>query len=298
MERLLRGDARKMKYAVNLPNFDVHADCRLLADLARDAEMAGWDGFFIWDHLRFTDEELAISDPWIALAAIALRTERIRIGTLVTPLPRRRPWIVARQAATLDQLSGGRLILGVGIGDPADVEYGTFGEETDARHRGQLLDEGLAILAGLWSGRPFRHDGAAFQIEETTFLPTPVQRPRIPIWVGGTWPNRAPMRRAARWDGAFPLGAAGGLSPEAVDEVRAFLENQRTGDAPFDLVVSVETPGDDREGAAAIVRPFAEAGATWCVEDLSMWRFDGDIGMPWPADAIRARIRQGPASLR
>lgn len=184
-----------MQYAVSLPNFDVHADPRVLARLARDAEAAGWDGFFIWDHILFDPYGgIALSDPWVALAAIALGTERIRIGTMVTPLPRRRPWKLAREAVSLDHLSGGRLILGVGLGDPVREEFAWLGEETDNRVRAKKLDEGLAIVTGLWSGEKFAYEGEQYQVKETIFLPRPVQSPRIPIWVAGAWPTR---RRSA-----------------------------------------------------------------------------------------------------
>ena len=162
-----------------------------LARLAREAEAAGWDGFFIWDVFGGDSAAPApVVDPWIALAAIAATTERIRFGPMVTPLPRRRPWKLAREAASLDQLSGGRLILGVGIGTPPE-EFARFGEQVDPRIRAEMLDEGLEVLTGLWSGEPFSFQGRHYRVEEATLLPRPVQQPRIPIWVGGTWPRAA-----------------------------------------------------------------------------------------------------------
>ncbi|HEX5505821.1 MAG TPA: LLM class flavin-dependent oxidoreductase [Thermomicrobiales bacterium] len=283
-----------MRYAVSLPNFGAHADCRALAELAHEAETAGWDGFFIWDHILFAPGGLAMSDPWVALAAVALRTARIRIGTLVTPLPRRRPWKLARETVSLDRLSGGRLTLGVGLGDPAAEEFGAFGEETNARHRAGLLDEGLDVLAGLWSGAPFRYAGAHYRLDEMTFLPAPAQTPRIPIWVACTWPHRAPLRRAARWDGVFPLREDARLTPDDVRAIRADVARQRTADAPFDVLVSGETPGERPAAWGAIVAPYIEAGATWWIEDLCMWRFDRDWDDPWPTEQIRERVRQGP----
>ena len=204
-----------MRYGVSMPNFGEHLDVGIIAALARDAEGAGWDGFFLWDHLlAFSPGPVPVVDPWIALTAAALSTRGIRLGPLVTPLPRRRPTTLARQTASLDRLSGGRLILGVGSGAlPYEWEY--LGEEVDPRVRGAMLDEGLAVLAGLWTGEPFGYHGQHYRVGgappeddwRAIFSPPPAQRPRIPVCVGGTWPHRAPFRRAARWDGACPMKA-------------------------------------------------------------------------------------------
>jgi len=281
-----------MQYAVDIPNFDAYADPRTVVALAVEAEAAGWDGFFVWDHLLLDrSRRMDIADPWVLLAAVASVTERIRIGPMVTPLPRRRPWQVARQAVTLDHLSAGRLILGVGLGNPADAEYGAFGEATDARIRAEKLDEALAILDGLWSGEPCSFDGRHYQLHEMTFLPRPVQRPRIPIWVAATWPRERPIARAARWDGVYPLKAAGrgGLADLASSDVRALCERiaaLRPDGGPFDVVVGGATPAADRGLAATLVARFADAGATWWAEALSPVR--GSL------DEMRERIRVGP----
>ena len=175
-----------MKYGLYLPNFGAFGETRLLADLAHDAEQAGWDGFFIWDHIArpWTTQ---VVDTWVALTAIAQRTSRIRFGPLVTPLARRRPWKVARETVSLDRLSEGRLILGVGLGGSGgqSVEWANFAEELDLRTRAEMLDEGLDILTGLWSGKPFSYNGQHYQVNDSLFLPTPIQSPRIPIWVAG-----------------------------------------------------------------------------------------------------------------
>lgn len=197
-----------MKFGIYLPNFGTYGDVRALANLARDAEQSGWDGFYIWDHIA--GEHMPIVDPWVGLAAAALQTERIRIGTTVTPLPRRRPWKLARETVSLDHLSGGRLTLGVGIG-LGQAEWNDLGEQTDLKQRGAMLDEGLQVLTGLWSGEPFSFSGQYYQVKEAHFLPKPVQQPRIPIWVGGFWPNKAPFRRAA-WAGSWGRGWRGCLS--------------------------------------------------------------------------------------
>jgi alkanesulfonate monooxygenase SsuD/methylene tetrahydromethanopterin reductase-like flavin-dependent oxidoreductase (luciferase family) len=168
-----------VRYAISIPNFGEWADPRTMVELAREAEAAGWDGFFLWDHIRFSTSPLPVQDPWVLLAAIATVTERMTIGPMVTPLPRRRPWVVARQAVSLDHLSNGRVLLGVGIGEPVDVELTAFGEQGDRTVRAAMLDEALSIIAGLWSGEEFSFNGDHYQLAPMTFLPRPASsRPR------------------------------------------------------------------------------------------------------------------------
>jgi len=188
-----------VRYGLSVPVF---AEPTRLVDLAWEAETSGWDGFFVWDHL-LPDRAgaAAVANPWVLLGAIAARTTRIRIGTNVTPLPRRRPAAVAREAVTVDRLSGGRMVLGVGLGNPPDAEYATFAETTDRRAHAQMCDEALDVIAGCWSARPFAYEGAHYRIERATFTPPPLQRPRIPVWVACGWPATRPLARAARWDG-------------------------------------------------------------------------------------------------
>jgi alkanesulfonate monooxygenase SsuD/methylene tetrahydromethanopterin reductase-like flavin-dependent oxidoreductase (luciferase family) len=278
-----------MRYAVNLPNFGPYADPRTVAGLAADAEAAGWDGLFVWDHVTFIKAlALEIGDPWVILTAAALATERIRLGTMVTPLPRRRPSKLARETTTLDRLSGGRLVLGVGLGAPPEDEYGTFGEPEDAATLAARLDEGLEVLTGLWSGRPFSFSGRHHRVSETSFQPTPLQRPRIPVWVGGAWPGTGPFRRAARWDGVVPMKAGGEPEPLTPDElagVVAAVRAHRPGGAPFEVVAGGVT-GDDPAADRDLVGGLAGAGATWWSEWLTPLR--GDL------DAIRDRVRRGP----
>jgi alkanesulfonate monooxygenase SsuD/methylene tetrahydromethanopterin reductase-like flavin-dependent oxidoreductase (luciferase family) len=210
-------------------------------------------------------------NTWIALAAIATRTERIRLGTEVTPLTRRRPWNVAREAAGIDQLSGGRMILGVGLGDAgeaigADASLVRFGEQADAQKRGEMLDEGLEIIAGLWTGEPFSFRGKHFQIEEVTFVPRPVQQPRIPIWIGGGYPNPGPTRRAARWDGSCLYkethgGAWENMTPEDVRALRV-----AAGDRTYTVAVGGSGRSDDWEAEREHIRTVAAAGADWWIE--------------------------------
>jgi alkanesulfonate monooxygenase SsuD/methylene tetrahydromethanopterin reductase-like flavin-dependent oxidoreductase (luciferase family) len=221
----------------------------------------------------------------------------MRIGTLLTPVPRRRPWKLARETVSLDRLSNGRLILGVGIGDPAQWEYGLFGEETDAKIRAQQLDEGLEILNGLWSGELFGFKGTHYQLDEVRFLPRPIQQPRIPIWVGGWWPNKPPMRRAARWDGVCPGKAYGSLSVDEWRDILAYIHAHRTDDGPFDAVCFGTTHGLDRQADAQHVAAYAKVGCNWWVEDINPWHLGRSWEEPWtPEDSInmRERVRQGP----
>lgn len=285
-----------MKYGVYLPNFGPFGDPRVLADFARDAENAGWDGFFIWDHIApyagWNDEMV---DPWIALTAVALNTRRIRFGTTVTPLPRRRPWKVARETASLDRLSGGRLILGVGIGGEGK-EWDDLGEEADLKQRAAMLDEGLQIVTGLWSGERFSFDGQHYQVREQRFLPVPLQQPRIPIWVGGFYPHKAPMRRAAKWDGAFILYSDKPQERDEIRETSAYLRAQRGEQTtPFEIVyMGRPTPGANLKEAAEIVQEYAALGVTYWLENTLPFVFGGDLGEHWPLEAIRQRILQGP----
>jgi alkanesulfonate monooxygenase SsuD/methylene tetrahydromethanopterin reductase-like flavin-dependent oxidoreductase (luciferase family) len=288
-----------MHYAVYLPNFGAYGDARTLVTLARDAEHAGWDGFFIWDHIAGERWPNIMVDPWVALAAIAVETRRIRIGALVTPIPRRRPWKLARETVSVDRLSGGRLIFGAGIGGGVE-EFDHLDEETDPKTRGAMLDEGLEVLTGLWSGEPFSYAGDHYHVTDAHFLPTPVQTPRIPVWVAGLWPNREPMRRAARWDGAFPLFLS--EPDEGIAQIKDcvdFLRAQREPagrDGPFEIVYSGHpTPGDDPDQAAEIVARYAELGITWWLEMIAPWIAGKDWKDPeWPVAKMHERIVQGP----
>jgi alkanesulfonate monooxygenase SsuD/methylene tetrahydromethanopterin reductase-like flavin-dependent oxidoreductase (luciferase family) len=286
-----------MKFGLSIPQFEHFADVRRLADLASDAERAGWDGFFVWDHILFDNLWRPMVDPWIALAAIAMRTNSIRIGPMITPLARRRPWKVAREAISLDQLSNGRVILGVGLGAPELWEFGFFGEQTDAKIRARKLDEGLAILEGLLGGELFSFQGEFYQLEQMRFLPKPVQSPRIPIWVGGTWPNKKPIRRAANFDGYFPDAVLSPVAPDDWNDISAMIETHRVKEGPFDLVQYGITPGDDPAKAAAHVAPYQEVGVTWWMEGISPYDYGfgrEDKWTPEIVDVLESRIHQGP----
>ena len=290
-----------MRFGISIPAFADFSDPRALAELGHEAEAVGWDGFFIWDAIFFDPTFHPMADPWVALAAVALSTQRMRIGTMITPIARRRPWKLARETVSVDRLSNGRLILGVGLGDPVQWDFGFFDEITDPKTRAGRLDEGLEVLTGLWDGRPFSYQGEHFNVKEVTFRPTPVQSPRIPIWVGGWWPNKPPMRRAARWDGVCPLQQGGGsLSPDDWRELLAYIQEHRTSTAPFDAVHSGATPGDNKTQAAELVQPYANAGVTWWIEPVDPWRFGWSFEVPWAPEAtilMRERIQQGPPRL-
>jgi len=267
-----------------------YGDARTAADLAVLAEEHGWDALFVW-------EPVWGIDAWVALAAAAVRTERIRLGTMLTPLPRRRPWDVASQAATLDNLSGGRVILSVGLGAPDD-RWWLFEEDPGRQVRAERLDEGLELLTLLWSGDPASFEGRHYRARPAERLvpPPPVQRPRVPIWVVGAWPRPRSMRRAARWDGWLPYHlpreGPGDLTPEVLREGIAWIGERRAAAGlqldGYDVVVEGTTP-PDREAAAAAVRPWAAAGATWWLE--ADW---SDMDPDRVRAAAGARLSAGP----
>ncbi len=266
-----------MRYSVNIPNFGDFADARTVARVAVAAEEAGWDALFVWDHVVHDKQDRRgqpFGDPWMLLTAAALATSRLRLGALVSPVPRRRPEQLARQVATLDALSGGRVIFGAGLGGPIADEYGSFGETTDPIVLAERLDEALDLLVRYWSGERVDHIGKHYRVEDVTLLPATVQRPRPPIWIGGWWPRRPPFRRAARWDGVAPLflDAGHGEIP-AVEDVRAmlaYLDAHRTSRSePYEVVLGGTTP-DDPNRARELLSPLADAGATWWDERLPM----------------------------
>ncbi|MDT0263481.1 LLM class flavin-dependent oxidoreductase [Jatrophihabitans lederbergiae] len=242
-----------------------------LVELGVAAEQAGFDAFFLWDHLVFANDGAGpdIVDPWLVLALIAARTRHLKVGTMITPVSRRRPWVLARQTATLDLLSGGRLVLGVGIGSPARGDFALFGDEADPVARAEMLDEGLAILDGLWSGERFGHHGKHYRMEPVRFLPRPAQRPRIPVWVGGTLPLRRPMSRAARWDGAVPIAWADGrLARPSVVQIAGVRDQvlaERGRLDGYDIAVWAEVT-ENPTALAGELAAYADAGATWWIE--------------------------------
>jgi alkanesulfonate monooxygenase SsuD/methylene tetrahydromethanopterin reductase-like flavin-dependent oxidoreductase (luciferase family) len=282
------GQGRGLKRAVALPNFGT--DPAALADLGVRAEQAGFDGFFLWDHIVFAkDDSPPILDPWTVLAVVAARTSRIKLGTMITPVPRRRPWQLARVTTTLDILSGGRLILGVGIGSPSYGDFGIFGEPSGKRERAELLDEGLDVLAGLWTGDWFSYRGKRFTVDPVRFTPTPVQRPRIPVWIAGVLPAWPPVRRAARWDGMVPIRFAdrGLARPSAADiaDVGASIQASRGSLTGYDLAVWAEVASTPAE-VTELIPDYQKAGATWWIE----------TARPEPGwwEGINTRVAAGP----
>jgi alkanesulfonate monooxygenase SsuD/methylene tetrahydromethanopterin reductase-like flavin-dependent oxidoreductase (luciferase family) len=268
----------RLRSALWLPIFDDLADPAAVARLAADAEEAGWHGVFVWDHLRWRAPVRQVADPWITLAAIATATEHLRFGPMITPLARRRPAKVARETATLDRLSGGRLTLGVGIGsDRFAGELSATGEELDDRRRGRMLDESLEILAAAWSGRPVHHRGEHYTVDGVSFLPTPVQRPGVPVWAAGFPGNVKPLRRAARHDGFFPVNLE---HADQVAEIAATITGLRGRQtSPYDIAVALP-PGVDPA-------PYAKAGATWWLAE-----FEPETVT---LDQVRGVLRDGPA---
>jgi alkanesulfonate monooxygenase SsuD/methylene tetrahydromethanopterin reductase-like flavin-dependent oxidoreductase (luciferase family) len=267
-------------------------DPRALAELGLRAEEAGFDGFFVWDHVLFSNEGEGpdILDPWIVLAVTATLTSRIRIGPMITPISRRRPWILARQAMTLDRLSQGRLILGVGLGSPAYGDFAAFGDAADPKTRAEMLDEGLALLAQFLSGERFSHAGVHFHVDSMRFTPTPVQR-QIPIWIGGVLPARRPLDRAARWHGSVPVTFAEGRvarpTIEELDDAVTHLKRHRPLHG-FDVAVWSELAETDTEieRLPSVMSQYADIGATWWIET-------GRPGENW-REIIETRISNGP----
>ncbi len=262
-----------MRHAVFFAPFGELADPRRCADLAARAEARGWDGAFVWDHMLYAAPVEAIADPWVTMSAMACATERILLGPMVTPVARRRPWKLAREAVTLDHLCRGRLVLGAGLGGNPGRELSAFGEETDARTRAGLLDEGLGLIDALWQGERVEHHGA-YTADGVRLLPRPVQRPRIPIWLAARWPHRAPVRRAARYDGLFPIGLS---QPGQVAELLEVVAAHRRADGPFDLAVTGDRGSDPA--------PWRAAGATW-------WLVGFGPGVTMAA--VSAAIDEGP----
>jgi probable F420-dependent oxidoreductase len=271
-----------VNYAIDIATLGDYADPRRVVELAVAAEDAGWQALFVWDHLAFS-WGVPSGDPWVILAAVAQATRTLKIGTAVTPLPRRRPQVLANTIATLDLLSAGRVIFGAGLGG-VPQEYAAYGEPDDARQRAQALDEGLEVLDRLWSGEPVDFHGQCYTVQGVTLSPLPVQRPRVPVWIGGE--SRAALRRAARWDGWVGGGdneeAKMIKTPVQVAEIVSVLHQERTSTAPFDVALTgVSTPGD-----GALLRDYAEAGVTWWLESIHGFR--GSF------EEMKARVQAGP----
>ncbi|TCC61430.1 LLM class flavin-dependent oxidoreductase [Kribbella pittospori] len=262
-----------MRFALWVPLFDDLADPRVVARLAAEAEEAGWDGMFVWDQLWWRAPVSSVADPWITMAAMAAVTERLRLGPMVTPVARRRPVKLLREATTLDVLSGGRLTLGVGLGsDRFAGEFSRSGDEVDDRIRAEQLDEALDILTAGWTGDPVSHHGTYYTVASVAFLPRPVAG-RVPLWVGGFPGKLKPLRRAARYDGYFPVNLT---SPDQLAESVAALESIRGDLTNYDIVISLPPTTD----------PAPYAAATWCLTDFD----PSTLRLP----DVRAVLNAGP----
>lgn len=267
-----------MRSGLFLPIFDELSDPVLVARLAAEAEEAGWDGIFVWDHISYRSPVQAVADPWITLSAIAGATSLVCIGPMITPLPRRRPAVVARQIATLDQLSAGRVVFGVGIGSDGAGELTATGEELDDRARGAMLDEGLAILRAAWTGDRVDHHGEHYTVNGLTFLPQPVQPTGPPVWVAARYGNPKPLRRAAQHDGVFPIDLVDADQlAEVVADVQALRDDEKSS---YEVVVGL-LPGVDPA-------PYVAAGATWCLASFSPYELT--------VDTVRGVLNDGPYS--
>jgi hypothetical protein len=277
-----------MRYGFILPDGDIWT----MPEMAAEAEAADWDGVFIPDCISIDTPAYPPGpgyDPWIVLALMAVRTRRVVLGPMVAALSRRRPWKLARETVTLDHLSGGRLVLPVGLGAATDdAGFYKVGEEMSLRGRAQLMDECLAILTGAWSGEVFSHDGQYYHVQPMKLLPPSVQRPRIPVWVVGAWPRQKSMQRVLRWDGLIPQKMGGSdepMTPEDIRAIKAYVQANRQLSTPFEIIWQGETSGQDVERAATLVRPWSEAGITWWME--TRWNAAS-------LQQVRERISQGP----
>jgi alkanesulfonate monooxygenase SsuD/methylene tetrahydromethanopterin reductase-like flavin-dependent oxidoreductase (luciferase family) len=272
-----------VRYGIILTAGDIHE----IVAMAAEAEDAGWDGAFHWDGMAIPGVD-PIYDPWVTMAAIAMRTERVRFGAIVTPPSRRRPWKLARETMTLDHLSGGRIVLPVGLGPIDDPGFAGVGEPTDRRIRAELLDESLEILTRAWSGAPFTYEGKHYQMAEMAFRPPSLQQPRIPVWVVAIWPRPKSVDRAFRYDGIMPAVGPppnGSPSPDDIRAIAAAARERKGEGEPFDIILDGTTPANDSQAAREHVIPLAEAGATWWVES------------PWQnasVASLRERIAAGP----
>jgi hypothetical protein len=277
-----------MKFGLSIPNKGKYSDINLLVEIAQLAEEAGWEGYFLWDHVAGPGRTQFV-DPWISIAAVAATTSKMRLGIMVTPLSRRRPWKVAREIVALDHLSRGRVVLGVGLGYFTTKEFKEFGEVSDQRVRGEMLDEALDIITNLQRGERVSFNGKHYQITGTVFRPAPIQSPYVPVWVAGVWPNKPPFRRAARYDGVIPGAKGKGYAPLDLAEfieMREYVIRHRTLETPFDFCLGGRTPGVNPTEDKSIIRPYEDAGLTWWIESIP------PSGMS--VKQAMARIRIGP----
>jgi alkanesulfonate monooxygenase SsuD/methylene tetrahydromethanopterin reductase-like flavin-dependent oxidoreductase (luciferase family) len=277
-----------MKFGINIPNFGYFGEPQNITYLSELVEKSGWDGLFIWDHVQAFPEwhrGLPFIDPWIALSIISMKTEKIFLGPYITPLPRRRPWQVYRQATSIDHLSKGRLMLGFGIGTP-EFDFSSFGDTSDPKIKGEMLDEALEIINKFQTQEPFSYNGKYYNLNDVLLNPGPYKK-KIPIFIAGQWPNKKPMRRAAKFDGVVPISSTWPeyLSPDEINELHQYIVSHRTRDDPIEIMVGGITPSDKSEGKS-IIKKYEKVGMTWWSEDINAIR--------GPIDELIERIETGP----
>ncbi|MCE7741678.1 MAG: LLM class flavin-dependent oxidoreductase [Candidatus Heimdallarchaeota archaeon] len=278
----------EIKYGLALIQFKEFADPNIVVEFAVEAEKAGWDGIFLCDHLLFEKDEIQpIAELWVLLGAIAAKTSRIKIGTYVTPLPRYHPWQFAKMAATLDVLSNGRLILGLGIGGPED-EFKAFGETYDTKILAEKLEEEITIIQGLWTGEPFSFSGKHYEVDNVGFLPKPVQSPRIPLIMGGMWPSKKPFVRAAQFDGAMPIhkNFPQDLTPDEIRQIIALINSNRKTEDKFEIIVS-GTGFFSPDQHKSMIQSYIDSGITWWLEHVNTL-------MQPSVEEMRKMVKQGP----
>jgi alkanesulfonate monooxygenase SsuD/methylene tetrahydromethanopterin reductase-like flavin-dependent oxidoreductase (luciferase family) len=276
-----------MQFPPNIGNFGWASDVQDLLEVALAAEEVGWDGFFLWDHVSFTGVGGRHADPWIGLGVIASQTRTLRLGTGATPLPRRRPAKLAQEILTLDALSGGRFILGVGSGGGDDSEYADLGEESELATRAAMLDEGLDVLQGLFSDEPLYFDGKHYRAKGQGFGPPASGKP-ISIWVAATWPKKKPARRALGFDGIFPLldPFTRAMTPEHVAEIAELVAAERESPEPFEIAVTVQGEPGSSDEARRHAATYEEAGTTWYMVPC--------FPPAEPKETLLQRVRRGP----
>lgn len=276
-----------MKFGLNVIHvWNVKNPAEFLLDLAVAADEAGWDGFFLWDHITWYVPANMV-DPWMMLGTIAGRTKNLRLGTIVTPLPRRRPQIVARQLVTLDHLSHGRAVLGVGIGGDAR-DFTAFGEKFNYRLLAEKLDEALEVITELWSGEAVSYHGKHYTLDEVTFLPRPVQDPRIPIWIGGE--STSALKRVSKYEGwviggPAPSANQKGFSLDQISKAIEKIKRYRDNDDQFDVVYGMEFPKEEKLLKETLQKADL-IGVTWMLE--------GIYGLRFNAEQALERVKEGP----
>ncbi|MCG3227578.1 MAG: LLM class flavin-dependent oxidoreductase [Candidatus Heimdallarchaeota archaeon] len=277
-----------MKFGLYAPNFgNTFGDPLLTVSLFEEAELAGWDGFFLWDHIFYPGSSPPIIDPFTTLAAAAVNTKKLIIGTTVTAVPRRRPWKLARECVTLDHLSNGRFILGIGLGDPEELRI--MNEETDPKKLAEMANEQIEILEGLWKGEEFSYKGRYYSLDNVKFLPKPVQQPRIKLWGAGTWPNKGPFRRASRLDGVIPLKVEETITTDDCVDIIEYMNRHNEITETYDFVkIGSGTNMDDKEHME-IIKEYKEVGVNWWIEVVSDWQGN--------TEELREIIKKGPGKL-